>query len=133
LQKKKGCVVDSTTSSVPSGGMNLSSTVSQLVAQSGGVSGLIQSFEQKGLGGVVQSWIGSGTNQSVSSQQVGSVFGLENIAALASKSGILPSELQQKLAEFLPSAVDKMTPEGKVPAGGFNFANLESVAASFLR
>jgi len=61
------------------------------------------------------------------------VFGLENIAAMASKVGIQPADLQQKLAEFLPNAVDKMSPEGKIPTGGFTLATLESAAASFLK
>lgn len=36
----------------------------------GGLGGLVSSFEQAGLGRIVQSWIGTGANQPVSPQQI---------------------------------------------------------------
>src|ERR1700724_3778145 len=57
----------------------------------GGLGGLLQSFEQQGLGGAVSSWVGSGPNQPVSGQQVQSVLGDDAIAAIAAKLGISPA------------------------------------------
>ncbi len=34
---------------------------------------------------------------------------------LAAKVGMTPDEVARKLAQFLPEAVDKMTPNGTIP------------------
>ncbi len=41
----------------------------------GGLAGLIQTFHQKGLGDVVNSWVSTGQNQPISPDQVHSAFG----------------------------------------------------------
>ena len=41
----------------------------------GGLGGLVSKFEQAGLGGAINSWIGSGPNQAVSGEQVSSALG----------------------------------------------------------
>jgi uncharacterized protein YidB (DUF937 family) len=40
------------------------------------------------------------------------------IAQLAAKAGMNPQDLAQKLSQVLPSAIDKLTPDGKIPAKG---------------
>jgi uncharacterized protein YidB (DUF937 family) len=40
------------------------------VAISGGLNELVQRFEQSGLGDVIQSWIGSGANQPIGTDEV---------------------------------------------------------------
>jgi len=47
--------------------------------------------------------------------QVETVFGSEQIQQMAAKAGIAPEELSGKLANVLPEAVDKATPDGNVP------------------
>ena len=42
--------------------------------QVGGISGLQQKFQEKGLGGLVSSWIGSGQNLPISADQLQSVL-----------------------------------------------------------
>jgi hypothetical protein len=41
--------------------------------QTGGLQGLNQSFQDKGLGGVVSSWVGTGENLPISAEQLTSV------------------------------------------------------------
>ncbi|HZU09647.1 MAG TPA: YidB family protein [Pseudacidobacterium sp.] len=80
----------------------------------GGLQGFIQQFHDKGLGGVVSSWIGNEENQAISAQQIEQVVGQERINAIASRLGIPPEEASAKLAQFLPSIIDRLTPGGKV-------------------
>ena len=86
--------------------------------QTGGLTGLISLFEQKGLGGVVASWVGTGQNLPISAEQLQSVLGNAQVQAIAQKLGFSPQEVSGHLAELLPQVVDKLTPNGTVPDGG---------------
>jgi uncharacterized protein YidB (DUF937 family) len=83
----------------------------------GGVSGLVESFKQQGLGGVVSSWIGTGQNQPVSGDQVQAVLGSSQVAALAAKIGISPDQAKAALSQILPQVIDKLSPQGQLPQG----------------
>jgi uncharacterized protein YidB (DUF937 family) len=85
--------------------------------QTGGLQGLIQSFEQNGLGGVIGSWVGTGQNLPISGEQLQAVLGNEQVQALAQKFGISPQDISSHLAQLLPQAVDTVTPGGVVPQG----------------
>jgi len=86
--------------------------------QTGGLQGLIQSFEQQGLGHVISSWIGTGQNLPISAEQLQSVLGNEQVQALAQKMGVSPQDIAGHLSQLLPQVVDKVTPDGTVPQGG---------------
>ena len=104
-----------------SGGQgNLLQTVMHLVnnPQTGGLQGLIQSFQQGGLGEIVNSWVSSGQNLPISAEQIQSVLGGSGLQELAAKLGISPEQASGSLADLLPQLVDKMTPNGEVPQGG---------------
>jgi len=84
----------------------------------GGISGLVQSFHQNGLGGIVSSWIGTGQNQPISGDQVESALGNSQVANLAAKAGISPDQAKAALSQILPQLVDKLSPNGQLPQGG---------------
>jgi len=84
--------------------------------QPGGLQGLVQSFENKGLGGVAASWVGTGPNAPVTSDQIHQVLGSDQVKALAAKAGISPDMAGSAIAQLLPGIVDKLTPNGQVPA-----------------
>ncbi|MGA9039378.1 MAG: YidB family protein [Terriglobales bacterium] len=107
-------------SSVTGGGSNpLASQVLQMIQQQpGGLSGLVQSFHDKGLGGVAESWIGNGQNLPISADQIQHVLGSTQVQALAAKAGISPEVASSQLAQLLPTLVDKLTPNGQVPQQG---------------
>ena len=86
-------------------------------AQGGGLQGLIQQFEQQGLGHLVQSWVGTGENLAITPDQVQSVLGEPHIAAVAAKLGLSPADVTNQLAGLLPHAVDSVTQGGTVPQG----------------
>lgn len=92
-------------------------SVMEMVAgkESGGMAGLVQSFQEKGFGGIISSWIGTGENLPISADQIQQVMGSDVVQNLAAKFGISTEELSGKLAEFLPGAIDKMTPNGTLP------------------
>jgi uncharacterized protein YidB (DUF937 family) len=82
--------------------------------QVGGLSGLQNMFQQKGLGGIVSSWIGSGENLPISGDQLQSVLHSDALQQIAQKHGIDPSQLTSMMSSLLPHVVDKMTPNGAV-------------------
>ncbi len=89
--------------------------INQMIQQHGGVQGLVNQFEQKGLGGIAKSWVSTGANQPISTEQLHQVMGPELVAQLASKLNVNPQDLLGKLAELLPQTVDQMTPDGAIP------------------
>jgi uncharacterized protein YidB (DUF937 family) len=89
--------------------------VNNLLAQHGGVQGIVNQFQNQGLGATVNSWIAQGPNQPITAAHVNQTFGDQTIADLAAKAGMTPQELAAKLAQVLPHTVDAMTPNGVVP------------------
>lgn len=88
----------------------------------GGLAGLVQKFNQAGLGEVVSSWIGHGENLPISADQLQNVLGRGPLADIASKLGIDPSQAAGQLSQMLPGLVDQLTPHGQLPAGGLGNA-----------
>ena len=96
-------------------GGEMATMVNSFIQQHGGVQGIVAQLEKQGFGPTVQSWVGIGANQPISPDQVHQAFGGGTLAQLAAKVGMNPQELAQKLSQVLPTAIDKLTPEGKVP------------------
>ncbi len=86
--------------------------------QGGGLPGLIRSFTDRGLGDIVSSWVSTGRNVPISAEQLTSGLGTDLVARLASKAGVPADVAASQLAELLPTFVDKLTPDGKVPDAG---------------
>ena len=84
----------------------------------GGLGSLVQDFHDKGLGSVVSSWIGTGPNQPITAAQVESVLGTDRVRTIAGKLGLPPAAVTTGLAAVLPHVIDKLTPEGRLPAAG---------------
>jgi uncharacterized protein YidB (DUF937 family) len=87
-------------------------------SQGGGLSGLIQSFNSKGLGDLISSWVGTGENLPISGQQIQEVLGSGRIQQMAEKLGTSSEEVSGGLAGLLPQIIDQLTPEGSVPESG---------------
>ncbi|HEV3205589.1 MAG TPA: YidB family protein [Terriglobales bacterium] len=94
----------------------LAAAVMQMINnQPGGLSGLVQQFHDKGMGGLVSSWVSTGQNLPISADQIQNVLGSEQVKELAAKAGISPDVVSSHLAQLLPMLVDKLTPNGQVP------------------
>jgi uncharacterized protein YidB (DUF937 family) len=92
------------------------SAISSLLGEGGGqLSGLMDKFGAGGLEDTVKSWVGKGSNLPVSADQIKSVLGSDQVAAVAAKLGISSDAAAGKIADVLPKVIDKLTPDGIVP------------------
>ena len=96
-------------------GAGMVSVINNLVEQQGGLQGLINKFQQQGLGETVNSWVSTGPNKAISPDDVHRALGPDLLQQLSAKSGLSVEDLAQKLSTILPQAVDTMTPNGHVP------------------
>ena len=124
LESVLGSLMGGNTASSPVGGI-LSSLLGGGGAQqqqqggpmSGGLGGLMSQFQNAGLGHIASSWMGNGPNQQVSPDQLQQVFGQQQVNQWAQQSNMQPHDLLSQLSQFLPHAVDQMTPNGQAPQG----------------
>jgi uncharacterized protein YidB (DUF937 family) len=112
-------------------GALISQVISLIQSHPGGVAGLLQSFQQGGLGHVFQSWIGTGQNLPVSADQLHSTLGSEWIAKIAQATGLPQGQVEQHLSTILPQIVDHLTPNGQLPQGDIG-GQLTSIAQRLL-
>lgn len=81
----------------------------------GGLAGLVQQFQNNGLGHLVQSWVSTGPNQPINAQQIQQGLGVDRIRQIATRLGIDPTVVAQKLSTILPQVIDHLTPNGQLP------------------
>jgi uncharacterized protein YidB (DUF937 family) len=82
---------------------------------SGGIGDLVERFRQTGQGEAAESWIKRGPNQQVAPDQLERAIGPEMLNDLVQRTGLSRQELLSRLAQVLPEAVDKFTPDGRLP------------------
>jgi uncharacterized protein YidB (DUF937 family) len=82
----------------------------------GGLSELIERFQQSGHGDVAESWVRQGPNKQVEPPQLESAIGTDVLATLSQQTGLSREEILARLSRELPDAVDKYTPEGRLPS-----------------
>ena len=68
--------------------------------ETGGLGGLMQSFNQHGLGDIISSWVGTGDNAAITPEQIQEVLGGDVIQQLAEKSGLSIDAAKAQLAEL---------------------------------
>jgi uncharacterized protein YidB (DUF937 family) len=83
-----------------------------------GVGDLLQRFQAAGLGHVADSWVGNGPNQPINPEDLHRALGDEQVQSMARQSGMSTSQLLPLLARYLPTIVDRMTPNGQLPQRG---------------
>ena len=81
----------------------------------GGLGELVDRFKQSGQGETADSWVATGPNKSCTPAQLESAIGPEVLDSLAKQTGLSRDELVARLCRELPSAVDKYTPDGRLP------------------
>ena len=84
----------------------------------GGIGQLVESFRQNGHGDVAESWVGTGPNKEVAPHQLEKAIGPDVLSHLTQQTGLSRDELLARLSRELPHAVDKYTPEGRLPGEG---------------
>jgi|SRR6185295_13070217 uncharacterized protein YidB (DUF937 family) len=83
---------------------------------SGGLGELIDRFKQNGQGDTVDSWVGTGPNKQIAPSQLEQAIGPDVLATLSRQTGLSKEELLGRLSRELPNAVDKYTPQGRLPS-----------------
>ena len=81
----------------------------------GGLRDLVERFKQNGQGPAADSWVQSGPNQPLEPDQLEQAIGPDTLNALSQQTGLSREELLARLTRDLPAAVDKFTPEGRLP------------------
>jgi uncharacterized protein YidB (DUF937 family) len=90
--------------------------VGALMNSSGGLSGILGKLQQGGLGEAAASWVGTGANQPVSADAMGGALGPDLMGMIAKQLGGNQQEAAGTMADLLPGLIDKLTPQGQVPA-----------------
>jgi uncharacterized protein YidB (DUF937 family) len=82
---------------------------------SGGLGELIDRFRKNGQGDTADSWVNNGPNKPCSVNQLEQALGPEVLENLSKHTGLTRQELADRLCRELPNAVDKYTPQGRLP------------------
>jgi uncharacterized protein YidB (DUF937 family) len=82
---------------------------------SGGLGELVERFKQNGQGEVADSWVGTGPNREVAPHQLEQAIGPDVLANLSQQTGLPREEILARLTRELPTAVDRYTPDGRLP------------------
>ena len=82
---------------------------------SNGLRDLVDSFKQAGHGEAADSWIGHGPNKQIGPSDLERALGPDVLATLSQQTGLSREEILSRLSKNLPDAVDKYTPQGRIP------------------
>ncbi len=82
----------------------------------GGIGELLEHFKQNGHGDTAQSWIKQGPNREVTPPELQRAIGPDVLQQLEQQTGLSQQEILERLSRELPTAVDKYTPDGRLPA-----------------
>jgi len=84
-------------------------------ALSGGLQDLLKQFQQNGHGDKANSWVSTGPNKPVAPHELEQALGNDRIDWLTRETGMSREQLLAGLSHALPQAVDRLTPNGRVP------------------
>lgn len=98
--------------------------------QTGGLTGLVERFQEAGLGNVIHSWIGTGQNVPVTAEQMEQVLGEGHLQQIAEETSLPHPAVAERLSAMLPDLIDKLTPAGHVPQGGLG--NMSALLEQFM-
>jgi uncharacterized protein YidB (DUF937 family) len=89
---------------------------SDILASSGfgSLGGLVEKLSNGGLNQQVKSWIGTGENMPVTTDQLRGALGDQPAQKMGQQAGIPAERILQILAQYLPAAIDQASPNGKL-------------------
>jgi uncharacterized protein YidB (DUF937 family) len=80
-----------------------------------GLKDLLDRFRQNGQEDKVQSWVSTDANKSIAPNELEQALGEERIQWLVEQTGMPREQLLDGLSGELPQAIDKLTPDGRIP------------------
>lgn len=95
------------------------------------IAGLAQGFlSNGGLQSQLSSWLGDGSNESISASQVVDMLGADKVQGFASALGLGESDAAEGLSDVLPQLVDKASSGGSLLDSVGGVGGLASLAKS---
>ncbi len=85
-----------------------------MLRQNGGLEGVLGKFRQAGMGAQADSWVSTGQNMDVSSDQLQQVFGSGALDDIASQLGMSQNQAGSAISQMLPELINQLTPQGQV-------------------
>ena len=82
---------------------------------SGGLGDLMERFNGAGQGSKAESWVRTGDNEAIEPSDLEHTLGADTLAELQEKTGLSKQDLLERLAKTLPDAVNRFTPDGRLP------------------
>jgi uncharacterized protein YidB (DUF937 family) len=83
-----------------------------------GLGELLERFKQSGRGPIADSWVNTGANKPCTPDDLERAIGPEALKTLAKETGLSRDDILARLCRELPDAVDKYTPQGRLPMEG---------------
>jgi len=81
-----------------------------------GIQELIERFRQNGRESAAESWVRSGPNEAIEGSDLEQAIGVDVMDRLTQQTGLSRQEIVDRLSKQLPEAIDRYTPDGRVPA-----------------
>ena len=81
-----------------------------------GIKELVDRFRQSGHGEEADSWVASGPNKPVQPTHLENALGDDTLTSIARQTGLSREEILARLTRDLPGAVDRYTPDGRLPS-----------------
>jgi uncharacterized protein YidB (DUF937 family) len=88
--------------------------LSQVLANSGGLQGVVNKLQQAGLDKQVASWLSNGQNIPVTKEQLRAAINDKELQQIARSLGVPVDQALDVLAKYLPEAVDQASPNGQI-------------------
>ncbi len=83
------------------------------IQRNGGLSGAFNKIQNMGFGHQANSWMSADqSNQPLDANDINQLFDNDELAQVASQTGVEQSEVRQSMAELLPQLFDSLTPNG---------------------
>jgi uncharacterized protein YidB (DUF937 family) len=79
---------------------------------------LVERFRSAGQGGTADSWVSDQANKPVAAHDLEAALGSDTLTELSQKTGLSREELLSRLNVALPEVVNRLTPNGRLPAQG---------------
>ncbi|NNM72198.1 YidB family protein [Enterovirga aerilata] len=80
-----------------------------------GLNEIRERFAQAGQRDTVESWLGTGPNREIAPNELEQAIGPDVLQTLSQRTGLSREELLDRLTRELPNAVDRYTPDGRLP------------------
>jgi uncharacterized protein YidB (DUF937 family) len=97
-------------------GAGATALLNSYIEKQGGLQNVVSQFEKTGFGDTMKSWISRGQNLPITADQIHQALGSDTVKDLAAKVGLPADKIAELLAQHLPQAIDKATPDGKLPS-----------------